>query len=161
MHQPDDLTNEVQELVWALVDEQASDEQVRRLEELLLENQQARHIYVMCMQMHADLHYLLSGKQPRLPIPLQKVGKATEATKSRPPLPMVELPPAPASVPLFDERRREIWRLSAAGMAAHSPALLAGARAQVLHHHRHHRDDDDRRTTSGSGFGRTPGLPSQ
>ncbi len=103
MHESDDLTNEVQELVWALVDDQASDQQVRRLEELLLESQQARQIYVMCMQMHADLHYLLSGKQPRLPIPLQKVGKATAATKSRPPLPVVELPPPPASVPLFGD----------------------------------------------------------
>ena len=103
MHQPDDLTNEVQGLVWALVDDQASDDQVRRLEELLLENQQARHIYVMCMQMHADLHYLLSGKQPRLPIPLQKAGKATGGQKSPSPLPIIELPPATSSVPLFHD----------------------------------------------------------
>jgi hypothetical protein len=55
------------------------------------------------MQMHADLHYMLSGKQPRLPIPLQKkAAKPVEAAKSRSPLPTVELPPAPASVPLFD-----------------------------------------------------------
>ncbi len=102
MHQPDDLINEVQELVWALVDDQATDQQVRRLEELLLENQQARQVYVQCMQMHADLHYMLSGKQPRLPIPLQKKAAQPVEAKSRPPLPTVELPPAPASVPLFD-----------------------------------------------------------
>jgi hypothetical protein len=58
-----DLTDEVQELVWALIDEQATDDQIRRLEVLLLHSVEARRIYTRCMQMHADLRYLFAGKQ--------------------------------------------------------------------------------------------------
>ncbi len=63
MHPTTDLLDEVQELVWALVDEQATEEQAQRLERLLLDNREARQIYITCMQMHADLHYLLGGKK--------------------------------------------------------------------------------------------------
>jgi hypothetical protein len=66
-----DLAFEVQELTWAIVDEQATDRQVRRLEELLLDNADARQIYISCMHMHTDLHHLLNGNRP-LPIPVQK-----------------------------------------------------------------------------------------
>ncbi|MEN6452573.1 MAG: hypothetical protein ABFC96_18945 [Thermoguttaceae bacterium] len=97
-----DLSDEVQELVWALVDDAATDEQVRRLEELLLENQEARQIYVTCMQMHADLQCLLGAKPPKLTAPGGKPTTPTHrAAKPRPPLPIVELPTPPASVPLF------------------------------------------------------------
>jgi hypothetical protein len=61
-----DLNTEVQELAWAMIDEHASDQQVRRLEELLLQSSEARQTYVECMQMHADLYYLLGGKRSKV-----------------------------------------------------------------------------------------------
>jgi hypothetical protein len=94
-----DLALEVQELAWAIVDEQATDRQVRRLEELLLDNADARQIYISCMQMHADLHHLLNGNRP-LPIPVQKAvesqqrkgvenaGPSKNARKTAAPLPI-------------------------------------------------------------------------
>ena len=63
MMQTVNLADEVQELVWALVDNEATDSQVGRLEELLLESAKARRLYVSCMQMHADLLNLLGRKQ--------------------------------------------------------------------------------------------------
>ena len=87
-----DLTDEVQELAWAVVDEQATESQIQHLEELLLENDDARRVYVMCMQMHADLHYLLGGnKRFHLPIEIQET-KETKATQKMP-LPLVDLSP--------------------------------------------------------------------
>jgi len=54
--QTESLDDEVQELVWALVDDHATDEQVRRLEQMLLNSGEAREIYIKCMKLHADLH---------------------------------------------------------------------------------------------------------
>ena len=45
----------VQELTWALVDEQITDDQMDELEALLLGDSKARDAYVRCMQLHADL----------------------------------------------------------------------------------------------------------
>jgi len=47
----------VQVLAWSLVDEQATDADVAELEQLITEDEQARRVYVECMQLHADLHY--------------------------------------------------------------------------------------------------------
>jgi hypothetical protein len=102
MDETNDLATEVQELAWAMVDEQATDGQIHRLEELLLEDHEARRVYVMCMQMHSDLHYLLGGKQPRLPAAIEEAIKA-ERKKARPAaLPIVDLPPVIANVPFVD-----------------------------------------------------------
>jgi len=106
MDEMNDLTAEVQELAWALVDEYATDAQIRHLEELLLENEDARNVYVMCMQMHADLHYLLGDKRPRSHIALEKAMREKEPSKpapASPPLPVVDLPPASSSTPLPNE----------------------------------------------------------
>jgi len=56
----EDLRAEVQELVWTLVNEQATPEQISRLEELLANHEEARQAYVMCIQMHADLQCLFN-----------------------------------------------------------------------------------------------------
>ena len=63
------LKNEVQDLVWAVVDEYATESQVHRLEQLVASNAEARRTYITCMQMHADLCLLLGGNrlQPKLP----------------------------------------------------------------------------------------------
>ncbi len=96
------VSDEVQELAWALIDEQATEEQVRRLEELLLENKDAREVYVMCMQMHADLHYLLGGHKFQLPAEIQKAVERSKAAKSKAPLPVFEFPTVPASPATFE-----------------------------------------------------------
>jgi len=98
MERTNDLADEVQELVWALVDEQVTEEQIRHLEELLLENAEARRIYVTCMQMHADLYYLLNDKRPGLPAAVEKAIESQRAKKSAAPLPVVDLPPAEIEV---------------------------------------------------------------
>src|SRR5262245_30023115 len=47
----------VQELTWALVDEQISDDEMRLLDNLLLSDDEARQTYVDCVQLHTDLMY--------------------------------------------------------------------------------------------------------
>jgi hypothetical protein len=57
----DDATvlERVQELTWALVDEQITDDEMALLDNLLLSDDQARQRYIDCVQLHADLmwHY--------------------------------------------------------------------------------------------------------
>ncbi len=81
------LKREVQDLVWAVVDEYATESQVRRLEQLVLTNEEARRTYVTCMQMHADLCLLLGGKsfQPKLPKdkPVQRKKSAPVVSSAR------------------------------------------------------------------------------
>jgi anti-sigma factor RsiW len=55
-HPSDPVVNErVQELTWALVDEQISDDEFRLLDNLLLSDEEARHTYIGCVQLHAEL----------------------------------------------------------------------------------------------------------
>jgi hypothetical protein len=105
MDETNDLLTEVQELAWALVDEQATEKEVRRLERLLLDDEEARRIYIMCMQMHADLHFLLSDRQPRLPLELEKLmkSKSGDSPKKKSALPIVDVSSGGgSSIPLFN-----------------------------------------------------------
>jgi hypothetical protein len=52
----DPLTEEVQGLVFALLDEQIERRQLARLDELMRSDPEAREIYLKCVQMHVDLH---------------------------------------------------------------------------------------------------------
>jgi hypothetical protein len=58
---PEDSTvlERVQELTWALVDEQINDDEMALLDTLLLSDDEARKRYIECAQLHADLmaHY--------------------------------------------------------------------------------------------------------
>jgi len=96
----EELLNEVQELVWALIDDQATVEQVRRLEQLLLENEEARRTYITCMQLHADLHYLLGGKR-HIPLPaeLEQVAAGRQKSPTPTPLSLVDFPAAQPQPP--------------------------------------------------------------
>ena len=69
------LKSEVQDLVWAVVDEYATESQIRRLEQLILTSEEARRTYVTCMQMHADLCYLLGGTKFNCPSPRRFAGR--------------------------------------------------------------------------------------
>ena len=59
--------DEVQELVWALVDEQLDETQFARLEQLLSESEAARKMYVECMQLHAGLIEHFRQADPTVP----------------------------------------------------------------------------------------------
>jgi predicted Zn-dependent protease len=54
---PDDqvISDRVQELSWALLDEQMNDDEFMLLENLLLADEKARETYVGCTRLHADL----------------------------------------------------------------------------------------------------------
>ena len=94
MYETSDMRSDVQELTWALVDEHATEGQIRHLEELLLEDREARRVYVMCMQLHADLHFMF-GAEAGMPPALEEAIKARK--KPAPPLPNVGFPPTAAN----------------------------------------------------------------
>lgn len=49
------VAERVEELTWALMDEQVNDDEFRLLETLLLADDNARGSYLGCVQLHADL----------------------------------------------------------------------------------------------------------
>jgi hypothetical protein len=49
------VSERVQELTWALLDEQISDDEFVLLDTLLLSDDKARQCYVGCLQLHAEL----------------------------------------------------------------------------------------------------------
>jgi hypothetical protein len=49
------ISDRVQELTWALLDEQINDDEFVLLDNLLLSDEKARKSYVGCVQLHADL----------------------------------------------------------------------------------------------------------
>jgi hypothetical protein len=61
-----ELEAEVQELTWALIDDEAAEGEVRRLEELLLHSHEAGQIYAKCLEFDAELYSRLGGKKLRL-----------------------------------------------------------------------------------------------
>jgi hypothetical protein len=61
MSEKNDALAEVEELVWALLDEYATDAQIRRLEELLLADKEARLVYLTCVRIHSELQRQLGG----------------------------------------------------------------------------------------------------
>ncbi len=50
------LLDEVEQLTWALLDDNISDEEFSRLEQVLVDEGAARQTYLGCVQMHVDLH---------------------------------------------------------------------------------------------------------
>ncbi len=49
------FVDEVQQLTWGLLDEQLSDDEITRLEQLVCKHDEARQAYVCCVQMEIDL----------------------------------------------------------------------------------------------------------
>jgi hypothetical protein len=62
------VNDRVQELTWALVDEQITDDEMQLLENLMLSDDAARDTYIGCVQLHTDLlaHYAGETSQPFL-----------------------------------------------------------------------------------------------
>jgi hypothetical protein len=70
-HPENNKTSEVQELTWAMLDDLITDRQFQRLEQLLSSDDEAREVYVECIQLHADLAQHFAGtKPPGLPLQL-------------------------------------------------------------------------------------------
>lgn len=68
--------DEVQQLVWSLLDENISDQQFTHLQDLLETEDSARETYIQCTQLHADLHTFFNERSTTLGQP------ASEKTKS-------------------------------------------------------------------------------
>jgi anti-sigma factor RsiW len=61
---------EVQDLIWALLDQQISESDFKQLEAMLEEDEEARRLYVQCVQIHVDLQQWYGGNSataPRIP----------------------------------------------------------------------------------------------
>ena len=93
MNETNDPMAEVEELVSALVDEVATEDQIRRLTELLLADSEARRVYLMCMRMHSDLHFLQGSVRFQQQPDITGVRASRESPKSKTPLPAVDPPP--------------------------------------------------------------------
>jgi hypothetical protein len=65
------ISDRIQELTWALLDEQINDDEFNLLDTLLLSDEKARETYLGCTQLHADLMAHFAGP--------------TEATRSQTP----------------------------------------------------------------------------
>jgi hypothetical protein len=59
------IKERVQELTWALVDENISDDELPLLESLLLSDDAARGTYVGCIQLHSDLLSHFAGSSTK------------------------------------------------------------------------------------------------
>jgi hypothetical protein len=70
---------EVEQLTWSLVDEMISPDEINRLEQLIIESDEARSTYVRCMQMHADLHYMFNEPKPISIADLEKKAESLPA----------------------------------------------------------------------------------
>jgi hypothetical protein len=55
------ISDRVQELTWAVLDEQINDDEFVLLENLLLSDENARGSYIGCVQLHADLMAHFAG----------------------------------------------------------------------------------------------------
>ena len=100
MDETNDPIAEVEELVSALVNGEASNDQIRRLKELLLADNEARRLYLTCMRMHADLDYLQGGALARQAHDITGVRKPRRAAESRTlPLPVETRPVASEAAP--------------------------------------------------------------
>ena len=58
---------EVQDLIWALLDQQISESDFKQLEAMLREDEEARRLYVQCVQIHVDLQQWFDGKSTTAP----------------------------------------------------------------------------------------------
>jgi hypothetical protein len=67
MSQDATIRERVQELTWALVDEQIDHDEMQFLEGLLLSDDHARHTYIDCVQLHTDLMSHFAKKDPVAP----------------------------------------------------------------------------------------------
>ncbi len=76
-------------LVWAMLDEQISEEDFGRLDALLRDDEEARRVYLQCVQMHVDLANFFAPKsETSVPVglPLSILLPSCDATLADPAL---------------------------------------------------------------------------
>lgn len=65
------LMDEAEKLIWAYLDEMIEENDAKRLEKLLQENEDVRKRYLNCAQIHADLYeHLRVGKEAEVQSPV-------------------------------------------------------------------------------------------
>jgi hypothetical protein len=62
----EDLLDQAETRIWALLDDRIESADVKRLECLIREHEQVRQRYVSCVQMHTDLHGYFGEAKPPL-----------------------------------------------------------------------------------------------
>ena len=86
----DSLLEEAEGLIWAMLDDSIKPADVKRLEDMLQENEQIRQRYLSCVQMHTDLnqHFGELTELPSLPSSpvLDFLGDMQPGTISLPPV---------------------------------------------------------------------------
>ena len=55
------LAEQVEEMIWMLLDGNLADSDMKRLEQMILEQEPVRRRYLECVQVHADLHDLFGA----------------------------------------------------------------------------------------------------
>ncbi len=90
------LLDEVEQLIWSLLDDRITDADAERLEALIKSDQQVQQRYLECVQLHTDLFSQLgsipetnpeelSAKKPRSPV-LGSLGDLTPGIENGPPV---------------------------------------------------------------------------
>jgi len=91
------LLDEVEQLIWSLLDDRISDSDAERLEALIKSDQQVRQRYLECVQMHTDLFSQFgnvpaanpeeptAAEKPRSPV-LGSLGDLTRKIENGPPV---------------------------------------------------------------------------
>jgi len=69
------LLDDVEKLIWSLLDDQINEEDANRLEELIKGNEQVRLRYMQCAEIHADLYaYYQTGPAKSAEVPSPVLG---------------------------------------------------------------------------------------
>ena len=85
---------ELDQLVWRLLDDRITSSEFARLEHLLTESEGLRKHYILCMQLHADLHTMFDQAKHRAhedAAPRQPAAEETSDAAIAPPL-IIDLP---------------------------------------------------------------------
>ena len=59
----DPRVTEVRSLVWSMLDETISADEIKYLEELIVEDEVARQTYIQCVRLHSDLQYYYAQRR--------------------------------------------------------------------------------------------------
>jgi anti-sigma factor RsiW len=87
----DELLNEAEALIWALLDGQLSADELTKLEHLLLSDERVVRRYIDCVQLEVDLRERFGPKTPSPPLPTAVLeGLSTDAATLFPNLPLLD-----------------------------------------------------------------------
>ena len=92
----DQKFEELENLIWALIDDQLTTQEVERIEAMLTGDDSMRQHYVRCMQLHADLHW--HHRKDSIPLADEILAKEQGVDSNDPSPPVV--PPLDVSWPI-------------------------------------------------------------